>query len=148
MTIRSSIRSSVAPGYEAPTAIAWSTRNRSPLVRVPAARGPMTRIELRMPDPSCNPYLALAAMLAGGLRGIEKGLELEDALVGNAYTSDKPKVPHTLRAARDAFQGSALARETLGREVVDHYTNMADVELLAFESAVTDWELRRGFERM
>ena len=63
-------------------------------------------------------------------------------------TSDKPKVPHTLRAARDAFQGSALARETLGQEVVDHYTNMADVELLAFESAVTDWELRRGFERM
>ena len=101
-----------------------------------------------MPGGDVNPYLALAAMLAGGLHGIEKELELEPALVGNAYTSDKPKVPHTLRAARDAFTGSALARETLGDEVVDHYTNMADVELPAFESAVTDWELRRGFERM
>jgi glutamine synthetase len=105
-------------------------------------------MENRVPGGDVNPYLALAAMLAGGLHGIEQKLELEDALVGNAYTSDKPKVPHTLRAARDAFHGSALAKETLGQEVVDHYTNMADVELLAFESAVTDWELRRGFERM
>jgi len=136
-----------ADGSFAPTAIAWGEDNRTCAVRL-VGHGRGARMENRVPGGDVNPYLALAAMLAGGLRGIEKGLELEDALVGNAYTSDKPKVPHTLRAARDAFQGSALARETLGQEVVDHYTNMADVELLAFESAVTDWELRRGFERM
>ena len=136
-----------ADGSFAPTAIAWGEDNRTCAVRL-VGHGRGARMENRVPGGDVNPYLALAAMLAGGLRGIEKGLELEDALVGNAYTSDKPKVPHTLRAARDAFHGSALARETLGDEVVDHYTNMADVELLAFESAVTDWELRRGFERM
>jgi glutamine synthetase len=136
-----------ADGSFAPTAIAWGEDNRTCAVRL-VGHGRGARMENRVPGGDVNPYLALAAMLAGGLQGIEQKLELEDALVGNAYTSDKPKVPHTLRAARDAFQGSALARETLGQEVVDHYTNMADVELLAFESAVTDWELRRGFERM
>ena len=136
-----------ADGSFAPTAIAWGEDNRTCAVRL-VGHGRGARMENRVPGGDVNPYLALAAMLAGGLHGIEQKLELEDALVGNAYTSDKPKVPHTLRAARDAFQGSALARETLGQEVVDHYTNMADVELLAFESAVTDWELRRGFERM
>lgn len=136
-----------ADGSFAPTAIAWGEDNRTCAVRL-VGHGRGARMENRLPGGDVNPYLALAAMLAGGLHGIEQKLELEDALVGNAYTSDKPKVPHTLRAARDAFQGSALAKEALGQEVVDHYTNMADVELLAFESAVTDWELRRGFERM
>jgi glutamine synthetase len=87
-------------------------------------------------------------MLAGGLHGIEHELELEDEQVGNAYTSDKPKVPRTLLAAREAFTSSAVARAVLGDEVVDHYTNMADVELASYDAAVTDWELRRGFERM
>ena len=136
-----------ADGSFAPTAIAWGEDNRTCAVRL-VGHGRGARMENRVPGGDVNPYLALAAMLAGGLHGIEQKLELEDALVGNAYTSDKPKVPHTLRAARDAFQASALAKEALGQEVVDHYTNMADVELLAFESAVTDWELRRGFERM
>jgi glutamine synthetase len=105
-------------------------------------------MENRVPGGDVNPYLALAAMLAGGLHGIEQELPLEPPLEGNAYTSDRPKVPQTLRDARDAFAGSALAREALGDEVVDHYTNMADVELEAFRSAVTDWERRRGFERL
>jgi glutamine synthetase len=87
-------------------------------------------------------------MLAGGLYGIENDLELEPELIGNAYLSDKPKVPHTLQAARDAFTSSKVARSVFGEDVVDHYTNMADVELTAFGAAVTDWELRRGFERM
>ena len=87
-------------------------------------------------------------MMAGGLYGIENELELEPEQVGNAYVSDKPKVPTTLREAREAWAGSAIAREVFGDEVVDHYTNMADVELAAFDSAVTDWELRRSFERM
>jgi glutamine synthetase len=87
-------------------------------------------------------------MLAGGLHGVREELPLEPQLVGNAYQSDKPHVPSTLLEARDAFHGSALARELFGDEVVDHYTNMADVELSAFGAAVTDWELRRSFERM
>jgi glutamine synthetase len=105
-------------------------------------------MENRVPGADVNPYLALAAMLAGGLRGVEKELPLEPALVGNAYVSDRPRVPQTLRDARDAFAGSAVAREALGDDVVDHYTNMADVELAAFGAAVTDWERRRGFERL
>ena len=96
-----------------------------------------------------NPYLALAAMLAGGLHGIENKLELEPALEGNAYTATgRGRVPGTLRDAREAFVSSAVARKAFGDEVVDHYTNMADVELAAFGAAVTDWELRRSFERM
>ena len=95
-----------------------------------------------------NPYLALAAMLAGGLHGIEQELELEPETTGNAYKSEKPRVPHTLRDARHAFAESPITRSVLGDEVVDHYTNLADVELAAFDAAVTDWELRRGFERL
>jgi glutamine synthetase len=136
-----------ADGSFAPTAIAWGQDNRTCAVRL-VGRGAGARMENRVPGGDVNPYLAIAAMLASGLHGIEQGLELEPALEGNAYASDKPKVPHTLRAARDVFSSSALALETFGKEVVEHYTNMADVELLAFESSVTDWELRRGFERM
>ena len=87
-------------------------------------------------------------MIAGGLHGIEQELELEPELTGNAYASDKPRVPGTLAAAREAFHTSAVARAALGDEVIDHYANMADVELAAYNAAVTDWELHRGFERL
>ena len=136
-----------AVGSFAPTAIAWGEDNRTCAVRL-VGKGAGARLENRVPGGDVNPYLSLAAMLAGGLHGIEKGLTLEEPLTGNAYTSDKEHVPSTLREARDAWHGSALARELFGDEVVDHYTNMADVELTAFDAAVTDWELRRGFERM
>jgi glutamine synthetase len=136
-----------AHGSFAPTAVAWGQDNRTCAVRL-VGQGASARMENRLPGGDVNPYLALAAMLAGGLHGIENELELEPELVGNAYDSDKPKVPHTLRAARDAFASSKVARSVLGEEVVAHYTNMADVELTAFDAAVTDWELRRGFERM
>ncbi len=136
-----------AAGSFAPTAIAWGNDNRTCAVRL-VGHGPSARMENRLPGADVNPHLALAAMLAGGLHGIEQELELEDELVGNAYTSDKEHVPSTLREARDAFASSDLARTAFGDEVVDHYTNMADVELAAFDAAVTDWELVRGFERM
>ena len=136
-----------AEGSFAPTSIAWGDDNRTCAVRL-VGRGPSARMENRVPGGDVNPYLALAAMLAGGLHGVEKGLDLEPPLEGNAYTSDRPRVPGTLRDARDAFTGSAVARAALGDEVVDHYTNMADVELRAFGAAVTDWERRRGFERL
>jgi glutamine synthetase len=136
-----------AAGSFAPTVIAWGLDNRSCAVRL-VGHGKSARMENRVPGGDVNPYLALAAMLAGGLYGIEHSLELEPELTGNAYTSGRPTVPRTLREAREVFAGSALARECLGDAVVEHYTNMADVELAAFDAAVTDWELRRTFERM
>jgi glutamine synthetase len=136
-----------ASGSFAPTTVAWGLDNRTCAVRL-VGRGASARMENRLPGGDVNPYLALAAMLAGGLHGIEQGLELEPELQGNAYLSDKTKVPRTLGDARDMFASSAVVRKVLGDEVVDHYTNMADVELDAFGAAVTDWELRRGFERM
>ncbi len=136
-----------AGGSFAPTTVAWGLDNRTCAVRL-VGHGPSARLENRVPGGDCNPYLALAAMLAGGLYGIEQELDLEPEQVGNAYESDKPKVPTTLREAREAFATSTIARSLLGDEVVDHYTNMADVELAAYDAAVTDWELRRGFERL
>jgi len=136
-----------AAGSFAPTAIAWGDDNRTCAVRL-VGHGAGARMENRLPGADVNPYLALAAMLAGGLHGIEKGLELEDELVGNAYTSDRPHVPRTLAAAREAFAASEVARTAFGTEVVDHYLNMADVELAAYDATVTDWELTRGFERL
>jgi glutamine synthetase len=136
-----------ADGSFAPTAIAWGNDNRTCAVRL-VGHGAGARMENRVPGGDVNPYLALAAMLAGGLHGIEQELELEPALEGNAYISGRPKVPGSLRDAREAFVSSTVARAAFGDEVVEHYTNMADVELAAFGAAVTDWELRRGFERM
>jgi glutamine synthetase len=131
----------------APTAVAWGHDNRTCALRV-VGHGPSKRMECRVPGADVNPYLALAALIAGGLHGVDEGLALEPALEGNAYEADRPRVPSTLRAARDAFAGSAVAREALGEEVVAHYLNAADVELAAFEASVTDWERVRGFERL
>ncbi|WP_290512329.1 glutamine synthetase family protein [Aeromicrobium sp.] len=136
-----------AGGSFAPTAIAWGLDNRTCAVRL-VGHGPSARLENRVPGGDANPYLALAAMLGGGMHGVANALELEPEQTGNAYTSDKAKVPTTLREAREAWAGSALARAVFGEEVVDHYTNMADVELAAYDAAVTDWERRRGFERL
>ncbi len=132
----------------APTTIAWGLDNRTCAVRL-VGKGPSARMENRVPGGDVNPYLAVAAMLAGGLHGIENELTLEPELVGNAYASaDHDRVPTTLHAARERFASSDLARAAFGEAVVAHYTNMADVELAAFDAAVTDWELRRSFERM
>ena len=136
-----------AAGSFAPTTVAWGQDNRTCAVRL-VGTGPAARMENRVPGADVNPYLALAAMLAGGLHGIDAGLELEEPLVGNAYTSDRPQVPATMGVARAAFAASSVAREALGDDVVEHYLNMADVELASYDATVTDWELRRGFERL
>jgi glutamine synthetase len=135
------------PGSFAPTAVAWGRDNRTCALRV-VGHGAGLRVENRVPGGDVNPYLALSGMLAGGLYGIENELPLEPAFTGNAYVSDKPHVPATLRAARDLFAASGIARSAFGDDVVDHYVNAADVELSAFEAAVTDWERFRGFERL
>ncbi|MGW5238819.1 glutamine synthetase family protein [Monashia sp. NPDC004114] len=135
------------PGSFAPTAVAWGHDNRTCALRV-VGHGAGLRVENRVPGGDVNPYLAVAAMLAGGLYGIERQLELEPAFEGNAYTSDKLRVPTTLHEARDLLSRSELARGVFGDDVVDHYVNAADVEITAFDAAVTDWERRRGFERL
>ena len=134
-------------GSFAPTAVAWGKDNRTCSMRV-VGHGPGLRFENRLPGADVNPYLALSAMIAAGLHGVENELELEDALEGNAYESDKPHVPHTMYAARDLFAESDMAREAFGEEVVEHYLNRARVELDAYEATVTDWEKFRGFERL
>jgi glutamine synthetase len=135
-------------GSFAPTAVAWGNDNRTCAYRV-IGHGPSLRIECRVPGGDVNPYLALAAMIAAGLYGVDAELELEPPLPGNAYAAaDRPHVPATLRDARELFAGSAVAREAFGEEVVAHYLNNADVELRAFDAAVTDWERVRGFERL
>jgi glutamine synthetase len=136
-----------AEGSFAPTAVAWGRDNRTCSLRV-VGNGPAKRVESRLAGGDVNPYLAIAAMIAAGLHGIDNELELEDPVEGNAYTSGKPHVPSTLQSARDLFAESAMAREAFGEEVVAHYLNNADVELRAFEAAVTDWERVRGFERL
>ena len=137
-----------AEGSFAPTTIAWARDNRTCALRI-VGHGPGLRLENRAGGSDLNPYLALGAIVAAGLHGVEQGLTLEPAHVGNAYlATDKPRLPRTLREARDLFDGSAVARAAFGDEVVDHYVHAADVELAAFEAAVTDWERVRGFERL
>jgi glutamine synthetase len=131
----------------APTAVAWGRDNRTCALRV-VGHGPATRLELRLPGADVNPYLALSALIAAGLHGMDSELELEEAVSGNAYAADRPHVPKTLRDAADLFEGSAIAREAFGDAVVDHYLNNARVELAAYDAAVTDWERVRGFERL
>jgi glutamine synthetase len=132
----------------APTAVAWGHDNRTCSLRV-VGHGPSRRFENRVGGADLNPYLALSAIIASGLHGVDAGLELEPALEGNAYSAqDCPRVPATLRDARELFASSEVAREAFGGEVLAHYLNAADVELQAFQSAITDWELVRGFERL
>jgi glutamine synthetase len=135
------------PGTFAPTTIAWGEDNRTCALRV-VGRGAGLRVENRVPGGDVNPYMGLAAMLGGGLWGIRTGQVLEEAFRGNAYSADRPQVPTTLQEARDRFAASERARDVFGQDVVDHYVNAADVELAAFNRAVTDWELFRGFERL
>ncbi|MGZ4269430.1 MAG: glutamine synthetase family protein [Solirubrobacteraceae bacterium] len=132
----------------APTTVAWGHDNRTCALRV-VGHGTGKRIECRVPGADVNPYLALSALIAAGLRGIDSELELEPALEGNAYeATGRPHVPTTLGEAAELFGSSALAHEAFGEEVVAHYLNNARLELDAYNSAVTDWERYRGFERL
>jgi glutamine synthetase len=137
-----------AEGSFAPTTIAWAQDNRTCALRV-VGHGEALRFENRAGGSDLNPYMAVSALIAAGLHGVDQQLELEPEYKGNAYLAiDKPRLPGTLREARDLFADSPVARAAFGDEVVRHYVNAADVELAAFESAVTDWERFRGFERL
>ncbi|MFI0965681.1 glutamine synthetase family protein [Streptomyces sp. NPDC021080] len=135
------------PGSFAPTAVAWGHDNRTCALRV-VGHGRSTRFENRLPGGDVNPHLAVAGLVAAGLYGMERKLELPEACPGNAYAAAYAHVPTTLREAAELWENSPIARAAFGDEVVEHYRNMARVELEAFDAAVTDWELRRSFERL
>ncbi|MET4643920.1 glutamine synthetase family protein [Streptomyces sp. NBC_01724] len=135
------------PGSFAPTAVAWGHDNRTCSLRV-VGHGRSTRFENRLPGGDVNPHLAVAGLIAAGLHGIEQKLELPEPCEGNAYTAAYDHVPTTLREAAGLWEKSDLAKAAFGDDVVAHYRNMARVELEAFDAAVTDWELRRSFERL
>ncbi|WP_330295536.1 glutamine synthetase family protein [Streptomyces sp. NBC_00503] len=135
------------PGSFAPTAVAWGVDNRTCALRV-VGHGRSMRFENRLPGGDVNPHLAVAGLVAAGIYGIENRLELPEPCAGNAYTADFAHVPTTLREAAELWENSEIAKAAFGPEVVAHYRNMARVELDAYDSAVTDWELRRSFERL
>jgi glutamine synthetase len=135
------------PGSFAPTSVRWGPDNRTCALRL-VGHGHSLRVENRTPGGDVNPYLATAAMIAAGLDGIDRELPLEPPVTGNAYADTSVTVPHTLRDALELWDKSELARRSFGAEVVEHYANYARVELAAYDAAVTDWELRRCFERL
>ncbi len=135
------------PGSFAPTSVRWGPDNRTCALRL-VGHGHSLRVENRTPGGDVNPYLAVAAMIAAGLHGVDHELPLEPPVTGNAYNDDALRVPTTLREALELWEKSGLARQAFGAEVVEHYANYARVELAAYDAAVTDWELRRCFERL
>ena len=141
----------LVPGYEAPCYLAWSASNRSALIRIPAARGQSTRVELRCPDPSCNPYLALAVCLAAGLDGIERGLTPPEEITANIFAMDDAErmaagienLPGTLAEALDALKADPLMRQTLGEHVFTQYVAGKQKEWDEYRTQVSDWECRK-----
>jgi glutamine synthetase len=134
-------------GSFAPTAVMWGIDNRTCSLRV-VGHGLSLRFENRVPGGDVNPYLAVSAIIAAGLHGVDNELPLDAAFAGNAYVADAPRVPTSLAQAARLLEDSTIAREAMGDVVVDHYTNAANVEVAAFDAAVTDWERIRSFERM
>lgn len=138
----------LVPGYEAPCYVAWSGKNRSPLVRIPASRGQSTRIEMRNPDPSANPYLALAAMLAAGLDGIKNKYPLAEATDRNIYIMSEEelaeenieKLPSSLSQAIKEMAKNEVIKEALGEHVFNHFIEAKEIEYDMFRTQVHEWE--------
>jgi glutamine synthetase len=136
------------PGSFAPTALRWGRDNRTCALRL-VGHGASLRVEHRVPGADVNPYLAIAALVAAARHGLSRELELEDEFTTNAYADGSaPRVPATLRDALAAWRDSAVVSESFGEPVRAHYARAAEVEIEAFDAAVTDWELRRGYERL
>ena len=139
----------LVPGYEAPVYVAWSASNRSALIRIPASRGMGTRTEVRCPDPTCNPYLAMAMMLASGLDGVKNKLPAPpsvDVDIFKMTPAEKEKagiasLPANLKEAIDLFKENPLARKALGDHIFAKYIEGKEKEWDAYRTAVTDWEL-------
>ncbi|MCI7067156.1 MAG: type I glutamate--ammonia ligase [Butyrivibrio crossotus] len=139
------------PGYEAPVYIAWSAKNRSPLIRIPAARGKGTRVELRNPDPTANPYLALAVCLIAGLDGIKNKLEVCDSVDANIYAMTKKErrargidsLPETLIDAVKHLEKDELIMDFLGEETAEKYIEAKKAEWKSYKVAVSEWEVNQ-----
>ena len=139
----------LVPGYEAPVYIAWSARNRSPLIRIPAARGTSTRIELRCPDPSCNPYLSLAAILSAGLDGIENKIDPGESVDKNIFAMTKEQrleegiesLPGGLNEAIEEMKKSELIKEILGEHIFEKYIEAKEEEWDSYRTKITQWEI-------
>lgn len=138
----------LVPGYEAPVYLAWSASNRSALIRIPAARGQSTRVELRCPDPSCNPYLALAVCLAAGLNGIERGLVPPEEVTENIFSMDArtradngiDNLPGTLFEALELMKRDPLMADTLGPHAYESFLAGKYHEWDTYRTQVTEWE--------
>ena len=143
------------PGYEAPVYIAWSPGNRSAAIRVPAKRGRSTRIELRTPDPTANPYLALACMLEAGLDGIKRGLVPPAPVDRNIYDLTEAEsaelgigsLPHDLSHALDQLEADTVMRDALGEHIFSEYVRLKREEWLAYNEQVHDWEIKQYMDR-
>ena len=141
----------LVPGYEAPCYRAWSASNRSALVRIPAARGQATRVELRSPDPSCNPYLAVAVCLAAGLDGIARGLTPPPEIRDNIYSMDDATraahnidaLPSTLKDALEELEADRLIMDVLGEHVAEHYMKGKVKEWEEYQTRVSSWEIEK-----
>ena len=141
----------LVPGYEAPCYLAWSASNRSALIRIPAARGQATRVELRSPDPACNPYLAVAVCLAAGLDGIARGLTPPPEIAGDIYAMDDATrkahsihtLPDTLKEALEELEKDALILDVLGQHVAEHYIKGKMREWDEYQTRVSSWELEK-----
>ncbi|WP_028400193.1 glutamine synthetase family protein [Ectobacillus panaciterrae] len=139
----------LVPGYEAPCYIAWSASNRSALIRIPAKRGLATRVELRCPDPSANPYLAFAVIAAAGLEGIEKGLTAPAPVEADIFHMSEAEreergienLPGSLETAVAALENGTIGRATLGDHVYDEYVALKKAEWDSYRTAVHTWEL-------
>ncbi len=146
----------LVPGYEAPMYIAWSHRNRSPLVRIPAKRGMSTRIELRSPDSAANPYLALASVLMSGLDGIKNDISLPPAMNTNLYTlSEKEKkelhiemLPDNLKEAIDVLKQDELMLKALGEHAERQFIHAKEREWASYSTRVTEWELKEYLNKI
>lgn len=141
----------LVPGYEAPCYLAWSASNRSALIRVPAARGQSTRLELRCPDPACNPYLSFSLCLAAGLDGIERGLTPPEEITENIYDMDEAararngidSLPASLEEALKYMLSDKLVCDTLGEHVVSRYVEGKKKEWDAYRTHVSNWEVNK-----
>jgi glutamine synthetase len=134
-------------GTFAPTRILWSVDNRTAGFRLCGEGSKAVRVECRVGGSDLNPYLAMAAMLAAGIKGIEDKLDLAPPAAGDAYSGNTGRIPETLRDAYKTLKQSQFLRDTFGDEVIDHYARAAEVEIEDFDRVVTDYEVARGFER-
>lgn len=143
----------LVPGYEAPVYIAWSSQNRSPLIRIPSARGQSTRIEVRSVDPSANPYLALAVLLEAGLEGIRDQIEPPQAIDRNIYTMSHEEriaagiqdLPGSLREALQALRADETVLNALGDHIASNFITSKQMEFSSYQKRVTEWEFEKYF---